>query len=100
MTQCMSRTVYLFSIEDAWLTSGVGFNAANVVNIRGAQGGHETVKRHLRNKRSLQAFLSKTRDFPKEKFLSRKTGTNCVLDPQDAWNPPQTDRIYNQTESK
>jgi len=37
---CMLQTVYLFSIEDAWLTSGVGFNAANVVNIRGAQGGH------------------------------------------------------------
>lgn len=51
MTQCLLRTVYLFSIEDAWLTSGVGFNAANVVNIRGAQGGHETVKRHLRKKR-------------------------------------------------
>lgn len=51
MTQCLLRTVYLFSIEDAWLTSGVGFNAANVVDIRGAQGGHETVKRHLRKKR-------------------------------------------------
>ena len=47
----MLQTVYLFSIEEAWLTSGVGFNAANVVNIRGAQGGHQTVKRHLRNKR-------------------------------------------------
>ena len=43
-------TVYLFSIEEAWLTSAVGFDAANVVNIRGAQGGHQTVKRHLGNK--------------------------------------------------
>lgn len=49
MPQCM-LTVYLFSIEEAWLTSGVRFDAANVVNIRGAQGGHQAVKRHLGNK--------------------------------------------------